>query len=146
VKLAQVAVGHGVTTITADNVTDKREWRTDNLFGIPLLIGNGLSTITTGSKGYIPVTVDCTMIGWSVFGNASGSIVVDIKRATYDGFPTTASICGSGEKPTLSSVQKAKNVALATQSELLLGDVLEPYVDSVATVMQVTVTLICVKK
>jgi len=146
IKLAQVFVTHAITTIAANMITDERDWSTDNLFGIPIMIGNGLSAVTTGSKGYIPIPADCTVIGWSVYANASGSIVVDVKKCTYTGFPTTATIWGTGEKPTLSSAQKNRNMVLTTQTELVKGDVLEPNVDSVATVMQVTVNILCVKK
>lgn len=146
IKLAQVAVTHAVTTITAGSITDERDWSTDNLFGIPMIVGTGLSTITTGSKGFNNVPIDCVPYGWYIEGDASGSCVVDVKKSTYAAFPTTATIFGGGEKPTLSTAQKNRNVALTTQTELLFGDLLEAVVDSATTVKQVTVVLLCIKK
>lgn len=112
-------------------------------FDIAVVIGDGVNTITTGSKGYVRVPRAATVTGWKIVANASGSIVVDVKRCTYSGFPTTSSIAGS-EKPTLSSAQKNEDTSLTTwTTSLAEGDWLEFYVDSASTVKQVTVALQC---
>lgn len=97
----------------------------------------GGSPITTGSKGYIVIPAAMTVTGWTVVGDQSGSIVIDVKRATYAAFPTTASIAGS-EKPTLSSGQKNQDIALSTwTTSLNAGDVIEFVVESVSGVERV---------
>lgn len=107
---------------------------------IEYVIDGGGSAITTGSKGFLEIPFACTVNSWVIVADQSGSIVVDVKRATYSGFPTTSSIAGT-EKPTLSSVQKNQDTALTSWSTIAAGDILEFNVDSVATVQRVTVSL-----
>lgn len=105
------------------------------------VIDGGGSAITTGIKGHIVLDGDYTVTGWTIIADQSGSIVVDVNRATYANFPTTASIAGS-ELPTLSSVQKNEDLTLSTWTTTLSArDVLEFVVDSVTTVTRVTVAL-----
>ena len=105
------------------------------------VIDGGGSAITTGIKGHIVVDGDYTVSGWTIIADQSGSIEVDVKRATYTNFPTTASIAGS-ELPTLSSAQKNEDLTLSTwTTSLSARDVLEFVVNSVSTVTRVTVAL-----
>lgn len=97
----------------------------------------GGAPITTGSKGYIVIPADMTVTGWSIVSDQSGSIVIDVKRATYSAFPTTTSIAGS-EKPTLSAAQKNRDLALSTwTTSLNSGDVIEFVVESVSGVERI---------
>ena len=108
---------------------------------IAFVIDGGGSVISTGSKGYLEVPFDCEISEWTLFADQTGSIVVDVKRATYAGFPTTASIAGS-EKPTLSSAQKNQDTSLTTwTTSLTAGDILEFFVDSSTFVLRVTIVL-----
>jgi len=112
-------------------------------FGIT--IDGGGSAISTGSKGYIVVPFSGTITGWTILGNASGSIVVDIKKATYAAFPTTASIAGT-EKPTLASAQKNQDLTLTTwTTSVTAGDIIEFVVDSSSTVTRVNVAILVTK-
>lgn len=105
------------------------------------VIDGGGSAITTGKKGVVVVDGDYTVTGWTIIADQSGSIVVDVNRATYTNFPTTASIAGS-ELPTLSSAQKNEDLTLSTWTTTLSArDVLEFEVDSATTVTRVTVAL-----
>jgi len=105
------------------------------------VIDGGGSAITTGVKGHIVLDGDYTVTGWTVIADQSGSIVVDVNRATYTNFPTTASIAGT-ELPTLSSAQKAEDLTLSSWTTTLSArDVLEFEVDSASTVERVTVAL-----
>jgi len=105
------------------------------------VIDGGGSAITTGVKGHIVIDGDYTITGWTVIADQSGSIVVDVNRATFSTFPTTASIAGT-ELPTLSSVQKAEDLALTSWTTTLSArDILEFEVDSATTVTRVTVAL-----
>jgi hypothetical protein len=105
------------------------------------VIDGGGSAITTGVKGHIVLDGDYTVTGWTVIADQSGSIVVDVNRATYANFPTTASIAGS-ELPTLSSAQKNEDLTLTSWTTTLSArDVLEFEVDSATTVTRVTVAL-----
>lgn len=108
-----------------------------------VVIDGGGSAITTGSKGFIQIPYGATVSSWTVLADQSGSIVVDVKRSTYAGFPTTTSIVGGGgNKPTLSSVQNNTAAPSSwTSTAITAGDVLEFNVDSATTVTRVTVQL-----
>ena len=110
--------------------------------GITFIIDGGGSAITTGSKGFIVFPVAATIDQWTVIADQGGSIVVDVKRSTYSGFPTTTSIVGAGNKPTLSSAQKNQAAPASwTSTAIVAGDVLEFNVDSITTVRRVTLML-----
>jgi hypothetical protein len=113
----------------------------NNTRSLNFVIDGGGSAITTGIKGHIVLDANFTVTGWSVIADQSGSIVVDVKRATFANFPTTASISGT-EKPTLSSAQKAEDLTLSSWTTTLSArDVIEFVVDSATTVERVTVSL-----
>ena len=105
------------------------------------IIDGGGSAITTGSKGYVVLDGDYTVTGWTILADQSGSIVVDVNRATYTNFPTFTNIDGT-EPPTLSSGQKAEDLSLSSWTTTLSArDVLEFNVSSASTVTRVTVAL-----
>ena len=112
---------------------------------INFVIDGGGSAITTGSKGHIHIYSKIEVLGWTVTADQSGSIVVDVKKATYAGFPTLASIAGT-EKPTLSTAQKNQDLTLTTWTATIDGEadtpsILDFVVDSATTVERVTVSL-----
>jgi hypothetical protein len=128
--------------------SDGASWSTWANFGmigssvaVPVVIGDGLTTMTTGSKGLVEIPFACTITAARLFADVSGSIVVDVKKATYSGLPTTSSICASA-KPTLSSAQKAQDTTLTGwTTTIAAGDWLEFNVDSVTTIKRVTLSL-----
>lgn len=109
---------------------------------VNMIIDGGGSVITAGTKGYVVIPFSGTVGSWTILGDQSGSIVVDVKRSTYSGFPTTSSIAGT-EKPTLSAVQKNQDLSLGSwTTSLSAGDILEFVVEATpATVTRVTVEL-----
>ena len=138
--LALVLVPAAATSILTADITDVRKM----LFGttIPYVLDGGTLAITTGSKGIIPrLPFSCTITGWTLIADQTGSIVIDVKKSTYAAFPTTTSIVAAA-KPTLSSAQKATSTTLTGWTVALLeGDVLEFYVDSCTTITRATLTL-----
>lgn len=109
---------------------------------IAISIDGGGSVITTGAKGQISIPAACTITGWNLTADQSGSCVVDVLRSTYSGFPTTASLA-STDKPTLSSVQKNQNLAVSVwTTSLAAGDQLQFNVNSATTVTRVNLNLI----
>lgn len=109
---------------------------------IVCVFAGGGSAITTSAKPVaIPIDFDARVVSWEVLADQTGSIVVDVKKATYSGFPTTSSIAGT-DKPTLSSARKNTSSALTGWTkDLTDGDVLEFSVSSATTVELVTVKL-----
>ena len=102
---------------------------------ITISIDGGASTPSTGVRARWISPVNCTITGWELLADASGSAVIDILRGTYAAFPTTTSIAGT-DLPTLSTTQKAENLGpLANwgSTTILAGDVLEFNLVSVTT-------------
>lgn len=96
------------------------------------------SVITTGSKGTRYIESDCTITGWDIRSDISGSCVFNIKRSGV-------SISGT-EKPTLSGASSNQDLALSTwTTSLTAGDVIEFVVDSASTLTRATVTILVTK-
>jgi len=110
---------------------------------VVVIIGDGVNIITTGVKGYLPLTFPGTFTEWHLVADVSGSIVIDVWKDTYANYPpTVADTIAGSEKPTLSSVIKNQDLSLGTWTTgFSAGDVLGFNVDSVATVKQVTLIL-----
>lgn len=109
--------------------------------GISARLYNAGLSLVTGSAGYIEVPFGMTISGWTITGNTSGSIVVDVKKSDYSTFPTTSSIAGS-EKPTLSSAQKNQDLTLSSwTTSVTAGDILEFYIDSVSGLTEAFLTI-----
>jgi hypothetical protein len=102
--------------------------------------GGGLA-LTTGSKGFLQVPFSGTIIGWTLIGDVSGSASVTVKKSTFAGFPTNASIVAAAP-PALTSQQKATSTTLTGwTTAVAAGDVLEFVLTSVATVTRLVLEL-----
>jgi hypothetical protein len=132
----------GTKDTASDRVGTKGELDKAYTRTINFIVDGGGQAITTGSKGFCHLDFACTIMDWTIVSDVSGSAVVDVKRATYANFPTTASIAGTA-KPTLSSAQKNQNTTLTGWGSTAIadGDVLEFVVDSAATVTRLCVSL-----
>src|SRR5271157_301282 len=108
------------------------------------VIDGGGAVPGTGAYGQINVPVACTVTGWVLTADQSGSAVVDVLRSTYAGFPTTSSIAGT-DKPTLSSVQKNENLSEGSwgSTALAAGDQIQVNLNSVTTCTRLNLTIIC---
>ena len=116
-----------------------------SILTVNFVIDGGGAVITTGSKGYLVIDFACTIQDNTLLADQSGSIVVDIKKCVYVGFPTTASICAAA-KPTLSTAQKSQDTTLTGwTTAITAGDILEYNVDSATTVTRVTLSLKVIK-
>jgi hypothetical protein len=97
--------------------------------------------ILVNSKVRCTVTAACTITGWTIIADQTGSVVIDILKATYAGFPTVTTITGSA-KPTMTAATKATSTTLTGwTTALAAGDVLEFNVDSITTCEQVYIVL-----
>jgi hypothetical protein len=115
----------------------------EEITDITFVIDGGGSAITTGQKGHLAIDFACTILGWTILGDQSGSIVVDCWKDTYASFPpTVADTIAGSEKPTLSAAQKNQDLTLSTwTTAVAAGDILAFNVDSAATVTRVTIAL-----
>jgi hypothetical protein len=119
---------------------------------INFIIDGGGAVITTGStiaaqtRGYIGVTANSTIDSWTIVSDVSGSIYVDLWKATYANFPTMTLISGT-EPPRLVTAQKNTDSTISSSwgnTSLVTGDILEFRVNNslaVASVNTVTVIL-----
>lgn len=111
--------------------------------GFTFLIDNRGSAIGTGIKGDVRIPFACTVTGWTLLADQTGSIVIDVWRDSYANFPPVVgdSIAGT-EKPTLSSASKNQDLSLTTwTTSLVAGDILRFNVDSASTVTRVSLSL-----
>ncbi len=135
----EITIGSGLamtgTTLSASGAS------ATGAFGIT--IDGGGSAITTGLKGFVRVPFNCTITGWDLYADQTGSIVIDVWKDTYTNFPPIAgdSIAGT-EKPTLSSAQKNQDTSLSSwTTSVTAGDVVAFNVDSVSTVTRVNLSI-----
>lgn len=136
------------TVITATgaitDITDDRSWfaraaADTEVAGIT--IDGGGSTPSTGSKGYLQVPFACTITGWTLLADASGSAQITVKKCSDAGFPTTSSIVASAP-PLISSAQKGESSMLTGwTTAITAGDILEFNLDSVTTCERLTLEL-----
>lgn len=143
------------SNLTADRtltVTTGDANRTVNVIGdgvvgetrsINLTIDGGGSAIATGLKGFIRIPFACTITGWSVLADQSGSIVIDVWKDTYANFPPdVADTIAGSEKPTLSAAVKNEDTSLTTwTTSVAAGDVIAFNVDSASTVTRINLAL-----
>ena len=110
---------------------------------INFVIDGGGAVITTGVKGVLVVDFACTITKWTLLGDVSGSLVVDVWKDTYANHPPVVgdSITASA-KPTISSSTKGQSSTLTGWSTAIAaGDILRFNVDSAATITRATLAL-----
>jgi hypothetical protein len=93
--------------------------------------------------GQLRVPYNCTITGWEIAANESGSIVIDIWKDTFANFPPTNgdSITASA-KPTLTASQTASSTTLTGWvTSLNAGDYLRVEIESVAAITNATLIL-----
>lgn len=107
--------------------------------GFTVDIDGGGAAIVAGMFRRVRVPYGCTVTGWETVADQSGSIVVDVRKATYNG--AFSSIAGT-EKPTLASQLWNRDLALTTWTAggvLAEGEWLELYVSSASVVNFVSI-------
>ena len=106
-----------------------------------IVIDGGGGAPTTGPKGFIQIPWACTITGWTMLADTSGSAQVTVKKSTYSAFPTQSSIVASAP-PNLSSAQKNTSTTLTGwATSISAGDVLGFNLDSVTTCTRIIMEL-----
>jgi hypothetical protein len=166
IAIALVVVAYGDTNVPATKVYDYRQWAL-GIFDVPLIIGNGVSAISASTSPPVGVTIPgpSKIVSYTLVGNASGSIQLDLWKDTYLNYPPLVAdtICHSSYKPALSSVQKIRKTvwneatyingsganwpghAIAGVPGNLDVYYILPYVDSVTGLTMVNLTLRCAR-
>lgn len=113
---------------------------------VPFSFDGGGSAITTSiATARVEVPFGCTITAWRLAADASGSIVIGVKKSSYANLFSATSIAASA-KPTLSSAQKNQDSTLTGwTTAVTAGDWLEFVVESATTVQHVDGALTCVR-
>lgn len=114
---------------------------------IGLVIDGGGATLTTGIKGDLTIPFACTITGWVMLADQSGSTVIDVWKDTYANYPPTVAdtITGSA-KPTISASTKGSSTTLTGwTTSIAAGDTLRFNVDSASSIQRVTISLTVTK-
>jgi hypothetical protein len=117
---------------------------TQDRFAFNVIIGDGVSSLTTGFAGQIEAPFDFTIDRVALYGNTSGSAVVDIWKDTYANYPPTdADSITSTTPPTITNgTQKSENTALTNWTKsVTAGDILIFNLDSILTIKQLTLVI-----
>jgi hypothetical protein len=111
------------------------------LSAIGLVVDGGGSVPATGAKGFIQVPYGCTITGWTIIGDQTGSAVFGVSKGTYAAFPTVSSIVASAP-PTLTSAQKATSTTLTGWTTAITGgDILAFTLTSISVCTRVILEL-----
>lgn len=112
---------------------------------VGVTIDGGGSAIAAGQKGYFWCPFGGTISAWTITGDVSGAIKIDVWKDVYaNGLPTNAdSICNGHEPEIAASGTVAQDTDLAdwTTQTITAGDVFGFYVDSCATITRATLVL-----
>jgi len=101
------------------------------------------SVLTTGIAGQLYFPFACTILGATLLADQSGSVVVDIWKTPYSGYPPDSgdSIVASAP-PTITTAEKSQDTTLAGWTVAIdAGDTLMFNIDSVASITRLTIAL-----
>lgn len=132
-------LGTGVATMLAS--------ATGAVVALPYIIDGGGATITTGNKYGIYIPFSCTITGWNIGLDQSGSIVIDIWKDTQANYPpTVADTITASAKPTVTTATNASSTTLTGwTTNVAAGNWLFFNVDSVTSATWCNITLTVTK-
>ena len=107
------------------------------------VIQGASGVIATGISGDVRVDFPCTIVGWTLLADQTGSIQIDIWKDTYANYPpTVADTITAAAKPLISSGVKNSSTTLSGWTiTIAAGDTLRFNVDSVTAINRVTLAL-----
>ncbi|NPU89977.1 MAG: hypothetical protein HPY87_08895 [Fervidobacterium sp.] len=139
-----LAAGNDAQKLIADSSQSVGLRYIDDDFSIPVIIGDGVLTISSGFKIWIQMPFDGEFESYYIAADTTGSIVIDIWKDTHANFPpTVADSITASAKPTLSSARTSYDTTLSGWTKTFnKGDWLLFNVDSASTVKLVTLSLL----
>jgi hypothetical protein len=106
---------------------------------IEYVIDGGGSVPGLGSYGQVNIPNNCTVTGWVLTADQTGSAVVDVLTSTFAAFPTVSSIAGA-DKPTISANQKSENLAVTLWNpSIAAGTQMQFVLNSVSTINRLNI-------
>lgn len=132
-----------ILTQTGSTIKIEAKDTASDVATINFVIDGGGSAITTGSKGYVEVPFAASIKRWTLLGDISGCMVIDIWKDTYANYaPTVADTITSASKPTIQSACKNQDSALTNWSTCIsAGDILLFNVDSASNITRCTLSI-----
>ena len=126
--------------ITASYVTNVAK-------SVGIVLDGGGNVITTGLKSDLIMPYAMQINSWTIVGDQTGSLVVDVWRSTAVTFPPTSSntIIGAGIYPNItgsSAISQSSTLAGWTSTTLNSGDIVRFNVASASLVTKATLSLI----
>lgn len=102
--------------------------------------GDGQTLATGNTSIYWTCPYACTITGWYLNADQSGSVVIDVWKTV--GIPTNSNTITGTEKPTLSSQQQNSDTSLSTWTTAVsAGDTFGFEVESATTVTKAVLTI-----
>lgn len=93
---------------------------------INFVLDNGSTDIEPGVKGSLGLDVSGRIESWTLISENEGSIVIDIRKDTFDTYPDNLTSIVGSEYPRLSSQKKNRDESLSTWStDVVAGDILD---------------------
>lgn len=116
-----------------------------NTRGITISFDGGGSALTSGATARtVPIPFGCTITGWTVDADQSGSIVFSVTKSASGTYPPTSSIVGS-QPPTISSAATSGFVAQSGWTTAVsANDHIRVGISSVSTITSATLVIACV--
>ena len=125
----------GYWSAVAPTITGTIQYVIENVDGTALY---------TGIAGDLEIPYNCTITQWSLLGNATGNVVIDIWKSSYGNFPPVVAntVVPSTAKPRINYATKNNSSTLTGWSTTInSGDILRFNVDSCDAISRVTVSL-----
>jgi len=100
--------------------------------------------LDTGVVADITIPFDCTLTGWTLMADQSGSIKIDVWKDVFANFPpTNTDSITNAHEPTISSAAKAEDTDISdwTSVDVSAGDCIRFNIDSVTTITRITLLL-----
>lgn len=143
--VADLAAIEALSSTGALKRTGANTWALDQgTFNITVMKDNVGATLPTGVIASYRVPVACTLTGWTLLADQSGSIVIDVWRDTLANYPpTNADTITNGHEMAISSATSAEDTDISDWTDVTLdaGDVLFFNVDSVTDITRITICL-----
>ncbi len=102
------------------------------------------NVLSTGIAAEIVIPFDCTLTGWTLMADQSGSIVIDVWKDVFANYPPDNSdSIAAGHEPTLSSADHGEDTDISDWSSVAVtaGDVIRFNIDSVTSITRITLLL-----
>lgn len=141
-----ITAGTGVSVTNGDGVSGNPTvaMASNTLIStVGITIDGGGSAITTGVKGYVEVPFAGTITQWTLLGDVSGSMVLDVWKDTYANYPpTVADTITAAAKPTITAATKGQSSTLTGwTTSISAGDTIGFNVESCSTITKATLVI-----